>query len=193
MGRIKIFSKKDVYSDEEQHSGGVVREAFDIVETAVVSLVTVIMVFTFLFRVVGIEGTSMIETLHEKDIVLVSDFLFEPKFGDIVVLNLPSNFSKPIIKRIIGLPGDTIDIDDSEGIIYVNGKELDEPYTTSPTYRKSHSIDYPLVVGEDMVYVLGDNRNGSTDSRSIDCIDKNAILGKAFFRVFPFNDIGRIG
>lgn len=176
---------------------------FEWLDVVVASIVVVVIVFTFVFRIVAIDGASMNNTLFDGERVVITNMFYEPQRGDIVVISRNTentyqveNNSEPIIKRIIALEGDTVDIDFDNGIVYVNGEALKEDYIKEPTTRKG-DVKFPLVVKENCIFVLGDNRNESLDSRSSDIgdnglIDKKYILGHAVLRVLPFEKFGGI-
>lgn len=160
----------------------------------------------FIFEPVRVDGVSMNNTLihGERLIIFKTPYLYgDPKFGDIVVLEMntsDSSLSKFIpflgrkeseldfIKRIIGLPGDKIDI--INGQVYRNGEPLNEPYAMGISYPSRVSL--PLVVPNEKYFVLGDNRMNSSDSRYFDCVDRRRVRGKAIFRIFPLYKIGVI-
>ena len=155
----------------------------------VFGLVGVLLVFMFLFRMVVVSGPSMMQTLQNGDsLILLSNVFYKnPKYGDIVVASKDSfKDGEPIIKRVIATEGQTVDIDFVEGIVYVDGVALDEPYTNTPT-TLFEGVSFPLTVEDGCIFVLGDNRNDSLDSRSreIGQIDKREILGKAIFLAIP--------
>ena len=155
----------------------------------VFGLVGVLLVFMFLFRMVVVSGPSMMQTLQDGDsLILLSNVLYtNPKYGDIIVASKASfKDGEPIIKRVIATEGQTVDIDFSEGIVYVDGVALEEPYTNTST-NLFEGTTFPLTVKEGCVFVLGDNRNDSMDSRSLHIgqIDKREILGKAIFLAIP--------
>ena len=155
-------------------------------------LAIVTILFTFFFRLVAVDGSSMYPTLVDKDyLVLESNFLYRNvNQGDIVVLKV-DYFDKPIVKRVIATGGQTVDIDFDLGIVYVDGEALDESYTFEPTYRSyleiGEGLDYPVTVPEGSVFVLGDNRNHSADSRyaPLGCVDESRILGRVLLRILP--------
>lgn len=156
----------------------------------------VLLVFSLLFRVVVVSGPSMNATLVDGDwLLLVGNVLYnEPKYGDVIVASKDSfDNGAPIIKRVIATEGQLVHIDFVSGIVYVDGVALDEPYTLTPT-NQYEGINFPVVVEEGCVFVLGDNRNGSKDSRSPDIgqIDCREILGKAIFLVMPGNNKGNV-
>lgn len=158
-------------------------------DSVVIALVVLMMVFLFFFRIAGVEGSSMVPTLHDGEWIIIGSFSEEAERGDIIISAQP-NYPKPIVKRVIGVGGDTVDIDFDNHTVSVNGKVLDEPYINEPT-TLSYDIEFPLVVPEGYVFVMGDNRNDSLDSRSskIGLIDERYILGKALVKAFPFESL----
>lgn len=169
---------------------GLWRDLWEWSESIVISVTTLIFIFVFVFRIVGISGVSMENTLFHDDRVIVTSLFYTPAYGDIVVINQPNEFNRPIIKRIIALGGQEVDIDFESGEVSVDGTVLDEPYIANPT-TVDEGIAFPLTVPEGKVFVMGDNRQHSTDSRSasIGMIDTRYILGKAIVRIFPFDAI----
>ena len=154
----------------------------------------ILLVFSLLFRVVVVSGPSMNQTLIDGDYILLLNNVFygEPKHGDVIVACKESyDDGAPIIKRVIATEGQTVDIDFLEGIVYVDGVALVEAYVNTPTNQRE-GVEFPLVVDEVCIFVMGDNRNISKDSRSseIGLIDTREILGKALFVFFPGNDGG---
>ena len=152
-------------------------------------LAIVLIVFVFLFRIVVVSGSSMYSTLWNGDGLLVTGSVFykEPQAGDIVVASKDSfNSGEPIIKRVIATEGQTVDIDFNEGIVYVDGVALQEDYTYTPT-NVEEGITFPITIAEGCIFAMGDNRNGSKDSRhpDIGMIDTREVLGKAVFLLFP--------
>lgn len=167
--------------------------AFEWVQSIVPALVGIILIFVFLCRTVGVVGPSMQQTLIEPDRLLVSNFLYTPKYGDIVVLRKESFKSDPIVKRVIATEGQTVDIDFDEGVVYVDGVALDEPYVNALTYDREDFVG-PVEVPEGHIFVMGDNRNHSTDSRDsrIGVVDVRCVIGKALFRITPISRFGSI-
>ncbi len=164
-------------------------EIFDWVQSLVSALLICVLVFTFLVRVVNVSGSSMLDTLHNNDKILVSGLFYKPERGDVVVLRKESFSDEPIVKRIIATEGQTVQINFEEGVVYVDGEALEEPYVYTPTNRR---IDFEddTVVPEGCLFVMGDNRNGSTDSRDIriGCVDQRLVMGKALFLLIPGSD-----
>lgn len=152
--------------------------------------------FVFAIRMVSVEGTSMLPTLVDNDHMLLLSNVFyhndDVECGDIVVALAPGFDDEPIVKRVIATAGQTVDIDFNLGIVYVDGVELEEDYILAPTYHHfgREGVTFPLTVAEGHVFVLGDNRNGSSDSRlaTIGQINTDYILGKVIGILFPGED-----
>lgn len=158
----------------------------------VLGIVGILLVLILIFRVVVVSGPSMQETLYNGDCLLVLGnlFYFEPKHGDIVVVSKGSfKEGEPIIKRIIASEGQKIDIDFEKGIVYIDDKPMEEPYVSTPT-NLYEGVSFPLVVQSGCYFVMGDNRNDSKDSRSVEIglIDSREILGKAIVLMIPAKD-----
>ncbi len=153
-------------------------------ESLVMAVVVVVLLFVFVARTSVVNGTSMVPTLQSGDLLLVSRLGNEAKAGNIVVVTKPYSGGEPLIKRVIATEGQTIDINFDEGIVFVNGEMLDEPYVNTPTNR-SFDMEFPQTVPEGCVFCMGDNRNGSYDSRAeeIGMIDKRYILGRVVIRL----------
>jgi len=161
---------------------------FDILEPIVAALLVITVIFTLFFRVVNVSGPSMMPTLKDGDKIIISARGYEPTVGDIVVLSGASGKRETIVKRIIALGGDKVDINFTTGIVTVNGVE--EEYSEELTLQQ-FDIAFPITVPEGCVFVLGDNRSDSLDSRSteIGCIDERYIVGKVIFGIFPFGKV----
>ncbi len=158
----------------------------------VFGLAAVLLIFMLFLRVVIVSGPSMMDTLHDGDslILLSNVFYTKPKYGDIIVASKASfKNGEPIIKRVIATEGQTVDIDFEAGIVYVDGQALHEPYIYTPTNLKEGTV-FPLTVSDGCVFVMGDNRNDSLDSRSteIGLIDRREILGRVLFLALPGKD-----
>lgn len=137
----------------------------------------------------------MLPNLHNKDWLLVSAFDSNPQRGEIIIITQPNKTAtgEPIVKRIIATGGQSVDIDFDTGKVSVDGKTLDEPYIRAVT-RLRYDVEFPLTVPEGYLFVMGDNRNDSLDSRSsrIGLIHEKYVLGRVLFRVFPFKSIGKV-
>ena len=187
--------------EEKPLSGA--QDAYEWLQILIVALVTIILVFTFVGRITPVVGESMLPTLHEGDVMLIRDIGYtDPQPGDIVVLTKEFDAARgPIVKRIIAVEGQTVDIDFVSGAVYVDGELLEEDYINEPTYVEE-GTEFPLTVPEGSIFVMGDNRNHSSDSRSSDLgtVDTRYVIGKAVFLLFPGadeatgqRDFGRIG
>ena len=153
--------------EEKPLSGA--QEAYEWLQILIVALVTIILVFTFVGRITPVVGESMLPTLHEGDVMLIRDIGYtDPQPGDIVVLTKEFDAARgPIVKRIIAVEGQTVDIDYQTGAVYVDGEALDEPYLNEPMEEPWYEDLTSVTVPEGSVFVMGDNRNHSNDSRSI--------------------------
>ncbi len=155
----------------------------------------VTLLFVFAIRLVGVDGDSMYPTLHHADYLclLTNIFYHDVEPGDVIVLTVREGefAGEPIVKRVIATGGQTVDLDFDEGIVYVDGVAQDEPYINEPTYLSYNEVglglQYPLTVDEDCLFVMGDNRNNSADSRyaPLGLVDEREVLGKALCVVFP--------
>ncbi len=159
-------------------------------------MAVVLVIFLLVFRIIVVSGGSMRTTLRDGDYLLLLSNVFyrEPKYGDIVVVSKESfDNGKPIVKRVIATEGQTVDIDFHQGIVYVDGEPLLESYVNTPT-NIEEGVTFPVEVEEGCVFVMGDNRNDSKDSRSpeIGQVDCREILGKAFLIMFPGTDEGTV-
>ena len=187
---------------EKQTAKG--RDLYEWVQSLVGSVLVVVAIFTFVVRMMGVDGHSMLNTLQHGDrLLVVNSMLYHDyKYGDIVILRKNGVFDDdPIVKRVIAVEGQTVDIDFAEGIVYVDGEALEEDYIREPTYT-AEGTEFPLTVPEGSIFVMGDNRNHSSDSRSSDLgtVDTRYVIGKAVFLLFPGadeatgqRDFGRIG
>lgn len=203
----KEFETIGTKEPEDNKTTNKVAELFDWIDTVVIALISVVIIFSLFFRIATIVGPSMQNTLYNGERVIISNFLYTPKYGDIVVVSRNTNNSvdsadtsrEPIIKRVIATEGQYVDINFETGKVYVgadlsNMSELSEPYVNSPTNLK-RDIEFPVYVKEGHIFVLGDNRNNSTDSRSstigdLGLIDERYVLGKAVYRIWPIDAIG---
>ncbi len=165
-------------------------DLYDFVQCIVSALVVGILIFIFVFRVIGVKGGSMYSTLHNGDRIVATGVLYDPEVGDIIILK-SSYYDQPLVKRIIAVENQTVDIDFSTGTVYVDGEVIDEPYIYEATYV-DEGFDGPVTVPEGHVFVMGDNRNESNDSRSptIGFIDEREIFGKVFWILFPTDGNG---
>lgn len=165
------------------------RGAYEWVQALVCSVLTVVLIFTFAVRIVRVSGESMRETLQDQDmLVVLNNWLcggYEQ--GGIVILQRDDFYGgEPIVKRVIATEGQTVDIDFDAGVVYVDGTALEEPYTREPTWTQE-GTEFPLTVPEGCVFVMGDNRNDSDDSRdsALGPVDTRCVLGRALLLAVP--------
>ena len=168
------------------------KDFYEWVQALVCSVLVVVMLFTFVIRMIGVDGHSMVPTLQDGDRLLVlNSMLYDDyKYGDIVVLRKSSFLSEPIVKRVIATEGQTVDIDFSAGSVYVDGVLLKEDYINELTFTEE-GTEFPLTVPEGSIFVMGDNRNHSNDSRDsrLGTVDSRYVIGKAVVLAFPGPDI----
>lgn len=191
---MNTYENQYIEEDNGEYMSKFSKEIFDWMESIVFALAIVVILFSFVSRIVRVEGDSMVPTLLDHDRVLVSNLFYKPKAGDIVVITQENRHNAPLIKRVIATEGQTVDIDTESGLVYVDGVALDEPYTSDLTYNAGNAYTYPLVVEENMLFCLGDNRPISSDSRDsgVGMINEDNIMGKAVLRIFPFSSFGGI-
>ena len=196
------FLKKNQNTEKTEGSGSILEYLHDVVYI----LALILVVFTFCMRVVIVSGSSMFSTLVDGDYLLLINrpLCGELEQGDIVVASMERfKDGEPIVKRVVATEGQTVDIDFRAGIVYVDGVALEEEYTYTPTHL-SEGMEFPLVVEEGCLFLMGDNRGDSRDSRApeIGLVDEREILGRAVFLLMPGTgtgeytverDMGRIG
>ena len=213
----------DITEEDSKEAFNLKKEVFEWIYTIVVALAIAFLIKGFLFDVVRVDGPSMETTLLNNDRLIITKIGYKPQAQDIIILDsaykaredyyemleennidvnfiekafnlsVPQNLKRRYyVKRIIGLPGQTIDI--VGGKVLVDGKVLDEPYISAITTITDHTVDYPVTVDDDSVFVMGDNRPYSKDSRSSELgqVPIKAILGKAQIRIWPLNKIGLV-
>ena len=159
-------------------------------DALIFALAVLVIVFVFFVRAVAVDGISMEPTLQGGDRLLVQSIGYTPQRGDVVVIDGYINYGKPLVKRVIGLGGDVVDIDAATGAVTVNGEVLDEPYINNQTTING-DVTFPYTVSKGCLFVMGDNRQHSSDSRTskIGCIDERDVLGKVVFRFFPWRSL----
>lgn len=180
----------------------------ELLETALIAIFAITMIFTYLLKIVTVEGESMQNTLMPDDRVITSSICLSPSNGDVVIINADEavifnnnneiitkpGINKQIVKRIIASSGQTVDINFESGMVYVDGVLLDETYITGLTHldEGAFSGQYPITIPEGYVFVLGDNRTVSKDSRSseIGLVAIDNIIGKVILRIYPLSEFG---
>ena len=189
------------------------KDTYEWIHCIVVAVIVCVLLFVLAARVIDVRGQSMEPTLHEGDKLIITRLAGGYEYGDIVVLQKDSFKREPIVKRVIATEGQKLTIDFADSSVYVDGVKLDEPYIKERTIDRYHIMDpayydvygidpekdingdaVTVTVPEGCVFVMGDNRNNSSDSRvaTINFVDTRIIMGKAIFRIFPFNRMGAI-
>lgn len=177
------------------------KELWEWVKTIVIAVVIAMLLKTFVLTLAKVDGQSMEPTLQHADRMYVNKLFYTPERGDVVIVETGDPNAPFYIKRVIAVEGDTVYIDFERGDVYVNGEMIDEPYIMEPTRRSGRyvnsliekgdfTIGKPLEIGEDEVFVMGDNRNNSKDSREIGPVSLDDITGHAVFRFWPLNNMG---
>jgi len=167
---------------------------YDWMQSFVIVFLPIIFLLAFVGQTMAVRQESMSPTLHDGDQMIVRSIFYTPRRGDVVIFSKHDfRDGEALVKRVIALGGDVVDIDGTTGIVYVNGEPLSEPFTSGPTFHMGN-IDYPFLVPEGHVFVLGDNRNNSQDSRhrSIGPVDEREIIGQVVAVIMPFNRAGLI-
>lgn len=176
--------------EQEQKQPG--RGLLDWAQALALAISAIVIIFTFFARIIGVDGDSMNPTLIDRDRLIISHIAYDPTPGDIVVIHV-EGYSEPLIKRVVATEGQTVMLAPDEGLVYVDGVALDEPYTAEPT-RKNYDVPAytDIVVPDGCLFVMGDNRNHSSDSRSatVGMIDERQVIGRALWRLFPLGSFG---
>lgn len=184
------MNRKDKKTEEINEKTSAALELFGWAQSLIWALLVLVFISSFFVRISGVSGDSMYPTLHDFDRMLVRLNYDEPERGDIVVVMAPHFDDEPLVKRIIAVEGDVIEIDD-EGNVWVNGEHLFEPYINEQVFNGGR-VEYPFYVPEGHVFVMGDNRNYSADSRAdyIGALKVEDIIGRVFFRMWPLSSFG---
>lgn len=176
-----------VQTQDKTNPSTTLKTVFEWMSSLIAALVAVAVAFCFLFRIVTVDGESMMNTLqHGDNLIMISRF-YELERGDVIVINYRDD--EPLIKRVIGMEGDVIDIDDF-GQVYVNGDALEEPYIRDGI-TSTMGAKMPYVVPQGTLFAMGDNRLESKDSRMLGAFSTSDVLGEVVYRISPFDRVGR--
>jgi signal peptidase I len=189
-GEEEVVTEEELNKGENKGKKQLYLTIYDFVSIIMASFIVVAVIFSFFFRVVSVDGESMEDTLKHKDVLLTVN-KSEYVYGDIVVITQDTYFKTPLIKRVIAVGGQTVDINYDTNTVYVDGVALDEPYVKEYYLAKKGGYrEFPYTVPEGYLFCMGDNRNNSSDSRSdlVGPVDEREILGKAVIRIMPFGD-----
>lgn len=166
---------------------------FEIASVIISAILVIAMIFTFVFRLVGVDGDSMEPTLQDKDWLITATARAGYEYKDIIIVVQPGVLNEPLVKRVIATEGQWVDVDYETGFVFVGDSPdamvaLNEEYILEPATEHNYddAHEYPVQVPENSLFVMGDNRNDSTDSRSclVGFIDESYVLGKAVLRFF---------
>lgn len=169
-----------------------VKELFDWILSIVIAVVAALCIKVFLFDIIEVSGDSMVPTLHNNDrlsIERLCRFTHNVNRGQIVIFDSGEQGNGIYIKRVIALPGDKVEIID--GTVFLNDVQLEEDYLSEGTYTSSGTLTGPLIIPDGYIFVLGDNREVSEDSRYIGCIPYSMVRGRVLSRIYPFKNIGK--
>ena len=188
----KKAAEKAEEAVEQQESMRV--DLYEWIQSLMTALVICMAIFIFIIRVIDVSGSSMFPTLHDGDKMLVSNLFYTPHAGDVVVFKTDRyDPERALVKRVIATEGQEISIDFDRGIVYIDGLPVEEDYIAELTKTKLDFIG-PQTVPEGCMFVMGDNRNASTDSRKkeIGMVDQRMLLGRAYYVISPLSDTGWI-
>lgn len=188
---------------KQKKQGGFLKELFDWVVAIVIAVVIAMVVRNYVLTLVKVQGQSMEPTLHNADRLYVNRLFYEPEKGDVVIFVSETDPDHPYVKRVIATEGDTVYIDFSTGNVFVNGSLIEENYIKEKTMlmgsyiyelmsKGQYSPERPITIEKDHIFVMGDNRNNSKDSRELGPIPIDEVLGGAVFRFWPFDSFGSV-
>lgn len=187
---VAVNSKKNKKNKKQKEKKPFIDELLDWLKSFSLVFVIVVLIFTFVAKTAIVNGDSMNDTLVDRDFLLLWSLFYTPEQGDIVAANC-EGLNEVIVKRVIAVGGQEVDIDFTTGTVYVDGEALDEPYIKNLTLNDELAFTYPITVDEGYYFCMGDNRQNSKDSRHPDVglVSREDILGKAIMRLYPFDQI----
>lgn len=209
MEEMEIQQPADTKVKKKSFISGLFSDALEILETGLFFVILVLFFFTYFTRPVTVDGTSMVPTLDNADMLLLYGLFYEPKPGDIVVIDnhnshvynwagelveQDASLEERIIKRVIAVAGQEIMVDPMHGTVSVDGEVLQEDYINELTMTDDGAIPFPTVIPEGYIFVMGDNRNHSSDSRHpyVGLVSVDDVMGKTYFRYYPFDRMGSL-
>lgn len=187
--------KTEPESPGEEEKEGFRQDLFFWLQALVAALIVLVVLFTFFGRIIGVDGSSMFPTLNDRDLLLLQSIGYDPEPGDVVVLHKDfGHVTGPIVKRVIAVGGQTVSIDYTAGTVTVDGVVLDEPYIREPMRPVVFEDIQNITVPEGSIFVMGDNRNDSDDSRDVrlGAVDERYVIGRVLFVLFPFKHLGAV-
>ena len=194
MNEVKEKNINEIdFNSLKNYARGTADFIFDTVEFLAYALIVGVIALCYVYNIVRVNGTSMLNTLHDGDIAIVNKFFYTPKDSDVVVIKKGQYLNEPLIKRVIATQGQTLQINFSYGTVTVDGKVLEETYIREPMWLRGDNV-IPSVIPDGYTFVRGDNRNHSSDSRfrNVGLIDNNDVVGKAILIVSPLDRFGVI-
>jgi len=188
--KVALINKKNKKKTKQKEKKPFIDELLDWLKSFALVFVVIVLIFTFVAKTAIVNGGSMNNTLFDKDFLLLWSLLYTPQQGDIIAANC-EGLNEVIVKRVIAVGGQEVNIDFSTGTVYVDGEVLDEPYIKNLTLNDELAFNYPITVDEGYYFCMGDNRQNSKDSRHPDVglVSRDDILGKAIMRIYPLSEI----
>lgn len=183
---LSAVEEENTPNSKADNIGFAKKDLYDVIQVFLQSIIIIALLFMFVMRFSVVNGASMNPTLQDRDWLILSNIDFQKERGDVIVVSQPNEMEEVLIKRIVALEGETVDIT-LDGKVTINGTVLEEPYVADAVKERGN-VSFPHVVGKNCVFVMGDNRNHSTDSRyqGVGDVDVRYVVGEAKFRLFPF-------
>ena len=188
--KVALINKKNKKKTKQKEKKPFIDELLDWLKSFALVFVVIVLIFTFVAKTAIVNGGSMNNTLFDKDFLLLWSLLYTPQQGDIIAANC-EGLNEVIVKRVIAVGGQEVNIDFNTGTVYVDGEVLDEPYIKNLTLNDELAFNYPITVDEGYYFCMGDNRQNSKESRHPDVglVSRDDILGKAIMRIYPLSEI----